>query len=132
MKAVNKAIALQLKKKRDLEKKGDTGVYSKKIHANQSDVLIVQDLGNQTFNQMMQNNGGPADINQSRKAQIRMRRELNAKDREKKKRMKEFDQLKDKTATVYNEIIEEMKDEIWNGYLTSSDEEQSEDDIEDE
>jgi|TARA_B110000285_G_C15047063_1_gene574898 hypothetical protein len=46
MKAVNKAIALQLKKKRDMEKKGDTGVYSKKIHANQSDVLIVQDLGN--------------------------------------------------------------------------------------
>ena len=91
MKAVNKAIALQLKKKREMEKKGDTGVYSKKIHANQSDVLIVQDLGNQTFNQMMQHNNASGDPNQSRKAQIRARREINAKDREKKKRMKEFE-----------------------------------------
>lgn len=77
---------------------------------------------------MIQHKGGSGDANQSRKAQIKLRRELNAKEREKKKRMKEFDQLKDKTATVYNEIIEEMKDEIWNGYLTSSDEEQSEED----
>lgn len=41
--------------------------------------------------------------------------------------MKEFESLKDKTAAVYTEIIDEMKDEIWNGYLTSSDEEQSDD-----
>ena len=57
---------------------------------------------------MIQHNGGNVDANQSRKAQIKLRRELNAKEREKKKRMKEFEQLKDKTATVYNEIIEEM------------------------
>ena len=54
MKVVSKAIAIQLKKKRDLEKKGDTGVYGKKLHANQSDVLNVQDVGkNQTFNSII-------------------------------------------------------------------------------
>jgi hypothetical protein len=41
MKNANKAIAIQLKKKRELELKGDTGVYGKKLHANQSDVLKV-------------------------------------------------------------------------------------------
>ena len=51
MKTVSKAIAIQMKKKKDLEKHGDTGVYGKKLHANQSDVLKVQDVGkNQTFN----------------------------------------------------------------------------------
>jgi len=34
MKTVGKAIAIQMKKKRELEKKGDTGVYGKKLHAN--------------------------------------------------------------------------------------------------
>jgi hypothetical protein len=56
MKNANKAIAIQLKKKRELERKGDTGVYGKKLHANQSDVLKVQDVGkNQTFNQIIGN-----------------------------------------------------------------------------
>jgi|TARA_B110000305_G_scaffold191192_1_gene213811 LPS sulfotransferase NodH len=51
MKTVSKSIAIQMKKMKDLEKKGDTGVYGKKLHANQSDVLKVQDVGkNQTFN----------------------------------------------------------------------------------
>ena len=45
MKTVSKAIAIQMKKKRELEKQGDTGVYGKKLHANQSDVLKVQDVG---------------------------------------------------------------------------------------
>lgn len=54
MKVVNKAIAIQMKKKREMEKKGDTGVYGKKLHANQSDVLNVQDVGkHQTFNQIV-------------------------------------------------------------------------------
>ena len=54
MKTVSKAIAIQMKKKRDLEKMGDTGIYGKKLHANQSDVLKVRDVGkNQTFNQII-------------------------------------------------------------------------------
>ena len=47
-----------------MEKKGDTGVYGKKLHANQSDVLNVQDVGkNQTFNQIISGSmaGGGAD-----------------------------------------------------------------------
>jgi hypothetical protein len=51
MKVVTKAVAIQLKAKKDLEKRGDQGIYGKKLHANQSDVLNVQDIGrNQTFN----------------------------------------------------------------------------------
>ena len=61
MKTVSKSIAIQMKKMKDLEKKGDTGVYGKKLHANQSDVLKVQDVGkNQTFNQII--SGGQTNV----------------------------------------------------------------------
>ena len=96
MKVVSKAIAIQLKKKRDLEKKGDTGVYGKKLHANQGDVLNVQDVGkNQTFNQLI--GGGPNangqnfkldDNNAGRKHQIKLRRELLAAERAKRRKNK--------------------------------------------
>ena len=53
MKVVSKTIAMKLKQARDKEKAGDKGVYGKKLHANTSDVLNVQDVGrNQTFNQI--------------------------------------------------------------------------------
>jgi LPS sulfotransferase NodH len=45
MKNATKAIAMQVKKRRQDERKTDTGVYGKKLHANQSDVLKVQDVG---------------------------------------------------------------------------------------
>ena len=41
MKTVSKAIAIQMKKKKEMEKRADQGVYGKKLHANQSDVLNV-------------------------------------------------------------------------------------------
>ena len=51
MKVVSKTIAMKLKQARDKEKAGDKGVYGKKLHANTSDVLNVQDVGrHQTFN----------------------------------------------------------------------------------
>ena len=68
-----------MKKKRELEKHGDTGVYGKKLHANQSDVLKVQDVGkNQTFNMIVSGYSGPVDGDnvQSRKHQIKVRREI--------------------------------------------------------
>ena len=34
MKTVSKAIAIQMKKKKELERRGDNGVYGKKLHAN--------------------------------------------------------------------------------------------------
>ena len=50
MKTVSKAIAIQMKKKKDMERQVDQGIYGKKLHANQSDVLNVQDVGrNETF-----------------------------------------------------------------------------------
>jgi len=53
-----------MKKKKDMEKRADQGIYGKKLHANQSDVLNVQDVGrNETFQQIM---GGGND-NKGRK-----------------------------------------------------------------
>lgn len=62
MKTVSKAIAIQMKKQKDLEKRkaGEIGgVYGKKLHANQSDVLNVQEVGrNETFTQIVSGVGG--------------------------------------------------------------------------
>jgi len=139
MKVLSKAIAIQLKKKRDLEKKGDTGVYGKKLHANQGDVLNVQDVGkNQTFNQLI--GGGPNssgqnfnmdgghDNNAGRKHQIKLRRELLAAERAKRRKNKHATHEKNDTISVYQEIITNMGDSYYLGYETSEDDEQDEHD----
>ena len=88
MKGASKAIAMQVKKKRQDERKTDSGVYGKKLHANQSDVLKVQDVGkNQTFNQILQN--GRANMNgDGRKNQIKKRQQLLAQEKAKRRKKK--------------------------------------------
>ena len=56
MKAVSKAIALQIKKRKKLDRDSQKKLWeghSKKIHESHQDVLLVQELGNQTFNQLL-------------------------------------------------------------------------------
>ena len=78
-----------MKKKRDMEKQADTGVYGKKLHANQSDVLKVQDVGkNQTFNMIIKGGADGDGVNQGRKHQIKMRKELLMAQKEKRKKKK--------------------------------------------
>ena len=124
MKNATKVIAMQVKKKRQDERKGDTGVYGKKLHANQTDVLKVQDVGkNQTFNQILQK--GRANINGEtlgRKNQIKKRQQLLAQEKAKRKKKKQIEETKDKTAIAYNELKEEMGSDYYKGYSTSSDE----------
>ena len=100
MKVVSKTIAMKLKQARDKEKQGDKGVYGKKLHANTSDVLNVQDVGrHQTFN-MLHGGVGSGDADQAgRKHQIKMRRELLKREKEKRKHeKKEKNTQKDNTA----------------------------------
>jgi hypothetical protein len=109
-----------------MEKKGDTGVYGKKLHANQSDVLNVQDVGkNQTFNQIISGSmaGGGAD-GDTRKNQIKMKRDLLAKDRAAKRRNRHQSKEKNNTKDVYNELKAKMGERYNMGYSTSEDDSQ--------
>ena len=131
MKVVSKTIAMKLKQARDKEKAGDKGVYGKKLHANTSDVLNVQDVGrHQTFN-MLHGGVGSGDADQAgRKHQIKMRRELLKREKEKRKHeKKEKSSDKDTTAQVYNDIKESMGDKFYLGYDTSDSEVEDEDNV---
>ena len=134
MKTVSKAIAIQMKKQKDLEKRkaGEVGgVYGKKLHANQSDVLNVQEVGrNETFNQIVSGVGANADQQAGRKNQIKKRREaLRAeKNRRRNRRTQDDMRKKDDTVTVYKELLEQMKDQLQAGYDTSDTEEEDHED----
>jgi hypothetical protein len=89
MKTVSKAIAIQMKKKKEMEKRADQGVYGKKLHANQSDVLNVQDVGrNETFNQIVAGGSNAPQNELGRKYQIKKRREALKAEKDKRRKMK--------------------------------------------
>jgi len=97
-----------MKKKKDMEKRADQGIYGKKLHANQSDVLNVQDVGrNETFQQIM---GGAGNDNKGRKYQIRKRRQQMAQEKQRRKKKKTNDTQKNEedTCSIYNLCISEM------------------------
>tara|TARA_B110000285_G_scaffold214502_1_gene259925 strand:- start:2478 stop:2867 length:390 start_codon:yes stop_codon:yes gene_type:complete len=111
-------------------------VYGKKLHANTSDVLNVQDVGrNQTFNMIL---GGNDNDQTSRKHAIKMRKEFLQREKMKRKMdKKDKEEKNDNTASVYNEIKDKMGKKFNEGYETSdteSDEnnnnEESDEDIE--
>lgn len=129
MKTVSKAIAIQMKKKKDMEKYADQGVYGKKLHANQSDVLNVQDVGrNETFNQIVAGGARNDEHAQGRKHQIKKRREALKAEKDKRRRRKGQDPKKklDDTVSVYKECLEQMQDKLYAGYDTSETEDELE------
>ena len=61
-----------------------------------------------------------------------MRRELLAREKAKRKKSKTTEQVKDQTAEIYNEIVQEMGDKYFQGYQTESESEQEEEEVEPE
>jgi hypothetical protein len=56
-----------------------------------------------------------------------MRRELLAQEKAKRKKIKSTEQVKDQTAEIYNEIVQEMGDKYFKGYNTETESEDEED-----